>query len=85
MTKNFKNFPQRMESFVYFFDFVFAAVVVLAAGLMVHQAVMYDMIVMGSRKRMDYQIAKSLLKPIHCLNLYLLSGGHLMAQEIKYR
>ena len=61
-----------MESFVYFFDFVFAAAVELAAGLMVHQAVMYDMIMMDWRKMMDFQIAMSLLKPVHCLNLYLL-------------
>ena len=38
-----------MESFVYFFDFVFAAAVELAAGLMVHQAVMYDMIMMDCK------------------------------------
>ena len=61
-----------MESSVYSFGFVSAAAVGLAAGPVVHQAVMYDMIMMDWRKTMDFQIAKNLLKPVHCLNLSLL-------------
>ena len=61
-----------MGSFVYFFGLVVAVVAVLAVGPMVHQAVMYDMIMMDSKRMMDFRIARNLLKPVHCLNLSLL-------------